>query len=376
MKPTYRFILFLMAAASCGTNKTTIDEPKTASTLENVVKLTSTEIKTAGIEVGRPHKGTTTSYLKVSGLVDVPPQNIASISFSIGGYLQSTGLLPGMRVQKGQVLAQIQNQSLIQMQQDYLLAKARVGFLQKEYQRQKDLNATKTTSDKVLEQTESDYQTQRILVASLREKLRMVGINAGALTENSIRRSVPVLSPINGYVSAVHVNMGKYVLPSDVLFELVNPSDLHLALKVFEKDLQLLKVGQKVKATLVNRPDKTYDAEISLISQNLDANRAAEVHCHFRKAGKELLPGMFANAAIAVDNKEALTIAEDGVVRWGNNQYVFLQKDGNTFEMVPVVVGATNNGQTEISQPAIDLSNKQLIVRNAYGALMKLKNTE
>ena len=376
MKPNYRFTLFLLAAVSCGTNKTAIDETKTAATPENVVTLNAAEMKTAGIEVGRPQKGTTTSYLKVSGLIDVPPQNIASISFPIGGYLQSTGLLPGMRVQKGQVLAQIQDQSLIQMQQDYLLAKARVGFLQKEYQRQKDLNATKTTSDKVLEQTESDYQTQRILVASISEKLRMVGINPVSLTENSIRRSVPVLSSIDGYVSAVHVNMGKYVLPSDVLFELVNPSDLHLTLKVFEKDLQLLKVGQKVKATLVNRLDKTYDAEISLISRNLDANRAAEVHCHFHNPGKELLPGMFANAAIAVDNKEALTVAEDAVVRWGNNQYVFLQKNGNTFEIVPVLVGTTNNGQTEISQSSIDLSNKLLILRNAYGALMKLKNTE
>jgi len=376
MKSKYRFILALFAVASCGTNKTAVEEQKAPAMSETIVKLSPAEMKTAGIEIGRPQTGMATSYLKVSGLVDVPPQNVVSISFPIGGYLQSTNLLPGMRVQKGQVLAQMQDQLLIQLQQDYLMAKAKVGFLQKEYERQKELNATKTTSDKVLEQTESDYTTQRILVASLREKLRMVGINPATLNETNIRRSVPLLSPISGYVSAVHVNIGKYVNPSDVLFELVNPSDLHLSLKVFEKDLLLLKPGQRLKVTLVNHPEKVYEAEISLIGHNLDANRAAEVHCHFLNADAVLLPGMFANAEIAVDNRQALFVPESAVVRWSGEQFVFLQSEKYSFEMIQVVVGTTKNGQTEISQPSLDLSGKPLLAKNAYAALMKLKNTE
>lgn len=375
MKQAYFFFLLLLAA-SCGTNKTATEEPKAEAPLENAVTLTTTEIRTAGIEVGSPVEGISTSYLKVSGLLDVPPRNLVSISFPLGGYLQSTRLLPGMRVQRGQVLAQMQDQSLIQLQQDYLVAKAKVGYLQKEYERQKGLNATKTTSDKVLEQTESEYRTQRVLIASLGEKLRMVGIHPASLSENSIRRSVPILSPISGYVSAVHVNIGKYVNPSDVLFELVNPADLHVALKVFEKDLPLLQMGQPVNVTLVNHPGKIYQAVVSLISRNLDASRAAIVHCHFRNAGSDLLPGMFANAEIAVNNKDALMVPEAAVVRWGSDQYIFLQRGTGAFEMLPVDVGVTNNGQTEISHPLVNLQGKPLIVKNAYAALMKLKNTE
>jgi cobalt-zinc-cadmium efflux system membrane fusion protein len=39
----------------------------------------------------------------------------------------------------------------------------------------------------------------------------------------------------------VNVNIGKYVNPSDVLFEFINPDDIHLNLKVYEKDLENLK---------------------------------------------------------------------------------------------------------------------------------------
>jgi hypothetical protein len=42
-------------------------------------------------------------------------------------------------------------------------------------------------------------------------------------------------------VSKVNVNIGKYVNPSDVLFELINPDDIHLNLKVYEKILETSK---------------------------------------------------------------------------------------------------------------------------------------
>lgn len=45
------------------------------------------------------------------------------------------------------------------------------------------------------------------------------------------------------------MNIGKYVAPTDVLFELVNPDDIHLALTVFEKDFDKLFIGQKLLLT-------------------------------------------------------------------------------------------------------------------------------
>lgn len=365
--------IVLFAFAACGTRESTAEEPKDAAP-GNVVLLSGAEMQTAGMAVGQPQKGMVRSWLKVNGLIEAPPQNVVSVSFPIGGYLASTKLMPGMSVRKGQPIAEMKDPGIIQLQQDYLIARSKVGFLQKEYDRQKLLNATKTTSDKVLEQTQSEYQAQRILMYSLGEKLRMIRIDPASLTERSIRQSAMIYAPIDGYVSAVHVNVGKYVTPSDVLFELVNPRNLHLAVTIFEKDLSSIRKGQPVKVSLVNNPGKTFDAEVALVSRNLDGDRSAVVHCHFTQPTVDLLPGMFADARIAVENKEALTVPEDAVVRWGDAQYLFVEKEKGTFEMVPVQVGTTHEGRTEIGPLPSDLAGRPMIVGNAYAALMKLHN--
>jgi cobalt-zinc-cadmium efflux system membrane fusion protein len=370
----YLVILSIFISA-CNSSQTT-DETKQANASENSVSLTAEQMKIAGIETGTAETKTVSSILKVNGAIDVPPQNMVSISFPLGGYLKSTKLLPGMHISKGEVLAVLEDPQYIQLQQDYLIAKAKLSFSEADYNRQKELNATKANSDKTFQQAKADYESQKVLVKSLSEKLQLIGINPTTLNEDNLSRSVNVYSPINGFVSAVDVNIGRYVSPTDVLFELVNPEDVHLNLNVFEKDVNKLSIGQKVIAYANQNPDKKYEAEIILVSRNLDANRAAEVHCHFKKYDKELLPGMFMNAEINVQSNDALTVPEEAVVRWQNKNYVFTDAGNNNFELTEVQTGVSDKGNVEIITPNKDeWSNKKIIIRNAYAVLMKMKNS-
>ncbi len=370
----YLVILSIFISA-CNSSQTT-DETKQANASENSVSLTAEQMKIAGIETGTAETKTVSSILKVNGAIDVPPQNMVSISFPLGGYLKSTKLLPGMHISKGEVLAVLEDPQYIQLQQDYLMAKAKLSFSEADYNRQNELNATKANSDKTFQQAKADYESQKVLVKSLSEKLQLIGINPATLNEDNLSRSVNVYSPINGFVSAVDVNIGRYVSPTDVLFELVNPEDVHLNLTVFEKDVNKLSIGQKVIAYANQNPDKKYEAEIILVSRNLDANRAAKVHCHFKKYDKELLPGMFMNAEINVQSNDALTVPEEAVVRWQNKNYVFTNAGNNSFELTEVQTGVSDKGNVEIITPSKDeWSNKKIIVRNAYAVLMKMKNS-
>ncbi|MCH5687408.1 efflux RND transporter periplasmic adaptor subunit [Niabella sp. W65] len=165
-----------------------------------------------------------------------------------------------MPVSKGQVLAVIEDPQYIQLQQDYLTAKAQLAFNESEYNRQKDLNQSKAASDKVYEQAKAAYQTQNVLVRSLAQKLSLIGLNPDGINPDNISKSIRVLSPINGFVASVNVNIGKYVRPEDVLFELVNPSGVHLSLTVFEKDVHRLFIGQKLVAYTNIDPGKNITA--------------------------------------------------------------------------------------------------------------------
>jgi cobalt-zinc-cadmium efflux system membrane fusion protein len=364
-------LLILLTAFSCGSEKKPPEEQ--ASVPENSVSLTQEQLVNAGVQTGVVGKRSLNSELKVNGLVDVPPQNIVSVSFPLGGYLKHTKLLPGAHVTRGEVIATMEDPALIQLQQDYLIAKTKLEYSEKEYERQKMLNENNVNAEKVFQQAHADFASQKIILKGYDEKLRLIGINPTSLTDQNISRSVPVHSPINGFVSKVNVNIGKYVNPSDVLFELINPDDIHAALTVFEKDLGKIKPKQKVMVTFVDDPATSYECEVLLVTKNVDDNRSALVHCHFEKQPKQLLPGMFLTANIRVSEIQVTAVPEDALVRYGSGQFIMEETGNNIFQLLGVETGIRDNGWVEVTGK--DLEGKKVIVKNPYPVMAKLKNT-
>jgi len=374
MKSIIYLSAILLALSACGGKKPAAETTGQAVN-PNIVTLTAAQLKNASIATGTIGQKEISSILKLNGKIDVPPQNMVSISVPLGGYLKSTKLLPGMHVNKGEAIAVIEDQQYIQLQQDYLTAKARIGYLENEYNRQKDLNQSKASSDKVFQQAEAEYRSQQVLIASLAEKLQLIGINARNISAAKISRSVNIYSPISGFVSKVNVNIGKYVSPTEVLFELVNPTDIHLALKVYEKDLDKLYIGQKLVAYTNNEPEKKHEAEILLIGRDLSADRNADVHCHFETYDKTLVPGTYMNAEVQVKNTKAYAIANEAIVQFEGKQYIYKVIGNRQFEMTEVNTGESENGFTEILLPTKAMTaNTVFVTKGAYSLLMMMKN--
>ncbi len=361
--------------SACGSKKTTEEKPE-IKLAENIVALTDAQLKNAAIETGKLERQSISSILKVNGSIDVPPQNMVSISVPLGGYLKSTKLLPGMHVNKGESIAIIEDQQYIQLQQDYLTAKAKLLFARQEYERQKELNQSKASSDKVYQQALADYTSLDVLVKSLSEKLKLIGLNPANRNAGNISKSISIPSPISGFVSKVNVNIGKYVNPADVLFEIVNPSDIHLALTIFEKDINKLFIGQKLIAYTNTNPEKKYPCKIILIGKDFSNDRSVEVHCHFENYDKSLIPGMYMNAEIEVKSDSVFALPSDAIVNYENKQYVFISKGNNQFEIREVKTGNSENGFTEIIlSDNQSLTNDTIVTKGAYTLLMKMKNT-
>jgi len=339
----------------------------------NIVQLTSEQIKNAEIVVGQPQQRDMSTTIRLNGVIEVPPANKISVSNPFGGYIKKMNLLPGTRVKKGDMLVIMEDPQYIQLQQDYLMAKNKEEFLSKDFLRQRDLNADKSVSDKTFQQASSDYMGQKILTKALNEKLKLIHINPDELDETSLSGSVTLRSPINGYVAAIYVNVGKYVSPTDVLLLLVDESKLHVSLTAFEKDIALIVLGQKVNVYSNVHPQKNYTARVHLINKSLNDERTSEIHCDLENADKDLLPGMFVTAEIQLKNSEVISVPEDAIVSWENKYYVFIEKSTGVFNIYPVEIGMTTNGFTELKNISI---TQNLVVKNAYSLLMKIKSTQ
>ena len=367
-------LITIFFLASCKGDET--KEPLPEETrAEDRVSLTDKQIENGRIALGEISTRKIRTTITVNGVVDVPPQNMISVSFPMGGYLRYTKLMPGMRVSKGEVIAEMEDQAVVQLQQDYLITQAKLAYLEKEYERQKELNKDKFNSDKTFQLTTADYASQRIMLNGHAEKLRLIGVTPDRLTPANISRRVSVRSPINGFVSKVNVNTGKYLQPSDVLFELINPDDIHAALSIFEKDLSKVSVGQKVRISFVDEPEKEYDGEVILLNRNVDEDRLAIAHCHFLTQPKQLLPGMFLNASISVNEADVPVVPEGALVRFNNREYVFTESGKGAFHMREVSSGAREDGMIEIRNGRDSLYGKKIVTANAYSVLGALKNT-
>ena len=214
-------------------------------------------------------------------------------------------------------------------------------------------------------------ETQRILVRSLGEKLRLIGLSPDQLTEHSISRTVRLLSPINGYVKGVQVNTGKYINPSDVVMELINPNDIHISLTVFENDASHLKKGQKVTWFTNDNPGEKRTATIELITPAIGDDRSTEVHCHPDGNTTGLLPGTFVVAEIETGGVSGTSLPDEAIVKWENKNYVFAEAGKDRYQMIAVETGMSTGGHTQIKTP---LPAGRIVTRNAYTLLMKLKN--
>ena len=340
----------------------------------NSVVLTDAQFENAQLEIGMISTKNMASVLKLSGKIDVPPQNLISVSVPLGGYLKSTHLLPGMHLRKGEVIATLEDQQYIQLQQEYLSGKAKLTLIEKELVRQRELNANKANSEKLLQQVEYEFENQEILIRALEEKLKLINLNPAKISLATMTKTIQIYASISGYVSKVNVNIGKYVTPADILFEIVNPSDLHLNLTVFEKDINQLKIGQKVIAYSNANPEIKHEAEIILISKDLGQDRSAEVHCHFEKFDPKLLPGMFLQSEIEMKSSLTNALPEEAIMSFEGKDFIFITKTSREFEMIEVILGEAENGYVSIIDANLILS-KKIVLKGAYTLLMALKNT-
>lgn len=369
-----RILLLTLLAACSGGGEQQPAQPTTDKDASDKVTLTREQAAAAGIVTAPLEQKRMSATVSVNGVVDVPPQNLISVSFPMGGYLRHTRLLPGMPVRKGDVIAEMEDPSIVQLQQDYLVSSARLEYLERELARQKTLNAEKVSADKALEQVASEHLSQQVMRNAYAERLRMIGLQPEALRPDAITRMVRLRSPINGFVSKVNVNTGKYVQPQDVLFELINPDDIHAALSIFEKDLARVAVGQKVSISFVDEPETRYDGEIILLNHNVDEDRMATAHCHFHSKPAKLLPGMFLNARIHLRETMVSAVPEQALVRYGGKEYVFAETAAGTYAMIPVRTGSKDDGLVELTEGVLEVAGRKIVTVNAYSLLGAMKN--
>ena len=346
------------------------------ATVANEVTVTDEQFKSLGIVIGKPEQRSVSDQINANGMLDVPPQNLVTISAPLGGFVKKTELLQGMKVSKGQTIVVMEHPDYIQLQEDYLTTKGQLEFLELEYKRQEELAKENVNAAKALQQAKSNYFGAKARMQGLKAKLILSNINPAEIENGEIKSTISIPAPISGFVSQVNVNIGMHVSPTDIMFRIVDTDHLHAEAQVFEKDIPQLKIGQRVFVRLSNETQER-EAKVFLIGKEITPERTVRVHCHLEKKDDSLIPGLFFSARIETNNKLVTTLPSEAVVAFENKNYVFVQSEQKPYKykMMAIDIGETEKGFTEVMIPET-IKSAKIVLKGSYYLLGILKNTE
>lgn len=383
-------ILLLISSCTNSNKKeisTKAEEPQKQD-VTGQVSITKQQFDALKIEFGSIEHKNLRNNFKATGFLKAPPQSKANITSALGGTVQTIMVQEGSHVSKGQTVLTLTNPEFIKMQEEFLDAKSQLVFAEAEYNRQKELSSKNVASQKTFQQVEANYNSLRAKSYSLKQQLLLLGIKTSELTQENISSVINVVSPINGSVSKIDVNIGSNAEASKTLMDIVDNSHLHIDLFVFEQELPKVKIGQNVDFSLTNLPGKNFEAKIFSIGSAFEnQTRTIPVHAEITGDKSGLIDGMSVTGLINIENDPVSSVLSTAIISSDGNDYIFIQTDGDgkqkvkegngvkfIFEKIQVKKGVTDGSYTEITTLQQIPDNAEVVTNSAFYLMAMFTN--
>jgi Cu(I)/Ag(I) efflux system membrane fusion protein len=193
-------------------------------------------------------------------------------------------------------------------------------------------------------------------------RLRQFGLTAEQIAHIPQRKEddfyFEILSPVSGTVVKRYVYPGQYVQEGEKLFEVADFSTMWFQFVAYEQDLPFLRVGLPVTITTPSLPGRSIQAAITFINPNLDeATRSARVRVEFSNPsregkglhqGHEILHKTYADATVAIEAPETITVPRNAVLWSGNNPRVYVEQAPGTYQQRAVILGRPGDETWEV----------------------------
>lgn len=214
-------------------------------------------------------------------------------------------------------------------------------------QRTRDLAGSQLRSAQVQRRSEaSGGSDERVAIATLEQ---------AKASERAAKARLDLLTieaPVDGTLITRAVETGNVVQPGKVLMVLSPAGETHLVVQFDEKNLSLLKVGQKAIASADAYPAERFEAEVFYINPAVDATRGAvEVKLRAIDPPAFLLQDMTASVDVEVARRPAvLTLPADAIRDAATRKpWVLAAREGRA-ERQDVRVGAIGTGEVEVAE--------------------------
>jgi cobalt-zinc-cadmium efflux system membrane fusion protein len=352
----------LIALATTGCQKSGIGEaaaaaPDTGSSaakkdLLNDVELDPAMLANIHVEAVRAESGR--SNLSGTGKVQFNDDRTVRILAPLPGQVIDFHAGVGDPIEKDQVLFSIKSREVASLVSDYLQSQRDLDLAQKTYNMNKDLFEHQAASRISFQQAENDLAKANTQVARSEEGLRVLGIDPKeAVKDGGLRSLVPVRAPMSGTLIERNLTPGQYVqADSTALLTIADLSTVWVLVDVFERDIHLVHVGQKVQVVAAAYPDRRFPATVERISDKVDPDsRTLKVRLLVSNPKFLLKPEMFITSSLELSGggAAAISVPAGAVFTEDGKSYVFAAIDDRRFERRLIVAAPDAEGRLRVT---------------------------
>lgn len=371
----------------------------------DTVELTKAQLESSGVKTETAAVGSVATTLAVTAVIAADLDAQVHATAKVPGVVRSVKKQLGDKVEIGDVLCEIESVELGQAAAEWVKARTllesqrtvltqeeallgrrvelaktvlareerlksqEIGTVRAFYEAEQKLAEAELERDRRLLEVRSALRQLEVEQAAARARLSAMGmardeLDRLAADDAEVTRDlgkIAVRAAGKGIVAARHITLGEYVGPSDVLFELHDLSRIWVEARVFEKDLRLVRTGQKACVRLEALPGTCFDGHVTLIGATLDReSRAAVIRIEMENPRSDvwpeahpIRPGMFGMVELILEERMApVVLPEAAVVHEGAETFVFVREsedaDGVTFKRHEVVIRDAGAGRVEV----------------------------
>ncbi|MPS27063.1 efflux RND transporter periplasmic adaptor subunit [Pigmentiphaga sp.] len=342
---------FCLVLAACG------DKPSTEAAPAEVLDpgiVIADEAMQARIKISAISVEPFSDVLRVAGRIDFDRQRMARIGAPVTGRVTDINTTLGAAVKPGDVLARLHSTELGSAQLAYLKARAQSELQQNARERARLLFAADVIGKAELQRRENEYAVAAAELRAASEQLSVLGMSPPAIARmgqsGEISSFSPVVSTLRGSVVEFKVSPGQVVQPADALFTVADLSRVWAVAEVPEQQADLVAAGQTVDIEVPALGNRKISGELIFVGQVVDpATRTVPVRTAIDNADGRLKPAMLATMLIASRPTGQLVIPASAVVRFENEDLVYVEIEPGRFRATQVQMGASYNGKRVVT---------------------------
>jgi len=315
----------------------------------HAVRLDEAQIRKADIGVQAVGPGSIQASSQFQGEVRFNEDRTAHVVPRLAGVAEAVPANLGETVRQGQLLAVIASSALSELRSELLTAQHRRDAARTTYDREKKLWQDKISAEQDYLQAQTALQEADITLQNARQKLAAVGAGTGSGGGAGLNR-FEIRAPFDGTIVEKHLALGEAVKEDASIFTLADLRTVWAEFAVSPKDLEMVRVGQKVIVSSSAFESKV-EGTVSYVGALLgEQTRTARARVTLNNPKGAWRPGLFVTVSVLGDSRAApLVVGAEALQTIDNRQVVFKAvPDG--FVAAPVKVGRADGRNVEVLQ--------------------------